>query len=306
MPWQPSADIATLKKRSDLIDRIRHFFKSRNVLEVETPLLSHHTVTDRYIESFKTNSAFLQTSPEYAMKRLLASGSGPIFQISKAFRQEESGHLHNPEFTLLEWYQPNFTHHDLMDEMDQLLIETAHFKKAERFSYRELFNSHLNIDVFTCDDSVIKNKITSINCEALDRDTCLQLLLSEQIEPKLGYNAPTFVYDFPASQAALAKIRNDNPPVAERFEVFIKGKEIANGFHELTDAKEQEERFHQDQHHRQTQQKFIPDIDERFLDALKAGLPNCAGVALGLDRLLMCLLDKKTIQEVIAFDWNRA
>ncbi len=301
MDWQPSANINTLKERAALLDRIRAFFKARNVLEVETPLLHQHTVTDRYIDSFKVANGFLQTSPEYAMKRLLAANSGAIFQICKAFRQEESGRNHRPEFSLLEWYQPGFNHHDLMDEMDTLLTEAAHFKKAERLSYRELFKTHCNIDPMCCNDADIKSQLNTTNTDALDRDTCLQLLLSEKIEPLLGKEAPLFIYDFPASQAALSKIRPDSTPIAERFEVFIDGKEIANGFHELTDANEQRQRFEQDQAHRQAHQQNIPEIDEQFIAALNAGLPNCAGVALGIDRLLMCLLKKKHIKEVISF-----
>ena len=306
MTWQPTADFETLKLRAALLDRIRAFFKARQVLAVETPLLAHFTVTDRYIESFSIGDAYLQTSPEYAMKRLLAAGSGPIFQISKAFRREESGHQHNPEFSLLEWYRPGFTHHDLMDEMDALLMEIANYQKAERFTYRSLFQKYCHIDPFTCDNDTIQQKLVSIATGTFDRDTGLQLLFSEKIEPKLGLNAPTFVYDFPASQAALAKIRQENPPVAERFEVFIQGKEIANGFHELTNAKEQQQRFKADQIHRKTHQKMMPDMDSRLIAALKAGLPHCSGVALGIDRLLMCIANKKTIAEVVSFDWDHA
>lgn len=236
------------------------------------------------------------------MKRLLAAGSGPIFQISKAFRQEEIGSQHNPEFTLLEWYRPGWTHHDLMDEMSNLLKHVACFQKATRITYRALFEKHCQLDPLTCEDHVIKAKLSHIDTDSLDRDTCLQLIVAEQIEPRLGHNAPTLVYDFPASQAALAKIRDEQPPVAERFELFIQGKEIANGFHELTDAKEQQQRFESDQQYRRCHQKPIPAIDQRFIAALASGLPNCAGVALGIDRLLMCLCHKKKIQEVMAFD----
>ena len=306
MSWQPTAEFKTLQWRASLLDRIRTFFKKRHVLEVETPLLSHYTVTDRYIESFSIDDVYLQTSPEYAMKRLLAAGSGPIFQISKAFRQEESGHQHNPEFTLLEWYRPNFTHHDLMDETDALLMAVGNYQKAERLSYRALFKKYCHIDPLCCEEEPIKKQLKNTNTQTLDRDTCLQLLFSEKIEPFLGIEVPTFVYDFPATQAALAKIRQDNPPVAERFELFIQGKEIANGFHELTDATEQQQRFETDQIHRQTHQKKVPDIDKRFIAALKAGLPDCAGIALGIDRLMMCLANKRAIKDVISFDWDRA
>ena len=193
-----------IQQRARLLEDIRAFFKARNVLEVETPLLSHHTVTDRYIESFEVeNKGFLQTSPEYAMKRLLSAGSGSIFQICKAFRQEESGHQHNPEFTLLEWYRPGFDHQDLMDEMNELLMMAGNFKKAKRYAYRDLFKTHCDLDVFTCSDTEIKQQLENVNTSDLNRDTCLQLLLAEKIEPTLGFDSPAFIYDFPASQAAL-------------------------------------------------------------------------------------------------------
>ena len=285
--WKPTATIETLRQRADLLDRIRTFFKKRRVLEVETPLLSQHTVTDRYIDSFSVENYYLQTSPEYAMKRLLAANSGPIFQITKAFRKEECGRQHNPEFTLLEWYRPGFTHHDLMDEMDQLLGLLLNAQKAQRSTYAELFEKYCGIDPLTHDNT-----------------TELQLLFSEKIEPNLkGVN---FVYDYPAKQAALSKINKTNPLVAERFEVYIDGIEIANGFHELTDAEEQQQRFKADQTYRNENNKLIPEIDTRFINALEAGLPDCAGVALGIDRLMMYLTQKKAITEVIAFDWKQA
>lgn len=308
--WQPTANFDILKQRAAMIDAIRHFFKERDILEVETPILSRHTVTDRFIESFSVKTAsqtyYLQTSPEYAMKRLLCAGSGSIFQMSKAFRNDECGQQHNPEFTLLEWYRPGFTHHDLMDEMDDLLMMLLKTGEAERITYQKLFQKHCGIDPLHCEDDAIKQQLKNVDTHVLDRDTALQLLFSQNIEPALGIEIPTFVYDFPASQAALAKISKDNPLVAERFEVFIHGMEIANGFYELTDAKEQQQRFESDQQHRKANQQSIPDIDKRFIAALEAGLPDCAGVALGIDRLMMCVKKTKNIQDVMAFSWETA
>lgn len=306
--------------RAEVLSQIRAFFASRQVLEVETPLLSQYTVTAPYIESFATpycsgnfsQTYFLQTSPEYAMKRLLAKGSGPIFQICKAFRnQGEFGGMHNPEFTLLEWYRPGFDHHALMDEMDDLLQLVLNSSKAIRKSYRELFLEYLQIDPLNSSfnnlqEAVIKHNIPlNFPLTHLDRDACLQLLLSECIEPKIGFEAPFFLYDFPASQAALSKIRTDDPPVAERFEVYIQGVEIANGFHELNDANEQLQRFKANQLERQKNQQFIPEIDQRFLASLNQ-VPDCAGVALGIDRLLMIKAQTRQIADVINIKWDEA
>ena len=306
MNGQSSASLPTLRQRAQLLDDIRSFFKKKNVLEVDTALLCQHTVTDRYIDSFTVNNRYLQTSPEYAMKRLLAAGSGSIFQICKAFRHDESGRLHNPEFTLLEWYRVGFNHHDLMDEMDELLSLILKTDTADRSTYQDLFEKYGQLDPLHCDLETLKKRIENTNTDTLDRDTCLQLLFSQKIEPQLGLDKPTFVYDFPASQAALAKISENNPLVAERFEVFIHGMEIANGFHELTDADEQLARFKEDQNNREKAGEIVPEIDMRFIDALKSGLPDCAGVALGIDRLMLCLTHNNDIKDVIAFDWDSA
>lgn len=303
--------------RAKLYARIRAFFAEKNIIEVETPLLCQHTVTDPHIESFavpiqnkKTNTLthyFLQTSPEYAMKRLLAANSGPIYQICKAFRVGESGHQHNPEFTMLEWYRPGFNHHDLMNEIDLFLQYTIQTQPAEKIAYQELFLQHLKIDPLHIDllslKKIIAEKNIAINTADLDHDTCLQILLSHVIEPHLGVEKPLFLYDFPPSQAALAKL---NGAVAERFELYINGSEIANGFHELTDPTEQEMRFRKNQMDRQHNNQFIPEIDHYLIDALKSGLPNCAGVAIGIDRLLMQHAKTNTIHDVIAFPFHCA
>ena len=313
--WQPTAPLSHLRLRAQLLSQIRQFFVERQVLEVETPLLSQHTVTDQYIDSFKTTyrngndeqAYYLQTSPEYAMKRLLAAGSGSIFQITKAFRNGEIGNQHNPEFSLLEWYRVGFNHHDLMDEVDALLQHVMGTTQAERISYQALFMHTLNIDPQDCELSALLAAIKShkihVSPSVQDKDTLLQLLLTHLIEPTLGIKAPLFLYDFPATQAALARIHNG---VAARFEVYIAGMELANGFHELTNAEEQLHRFHTDQHHRKCCNKEVPNIDQRLISALQHGLPDCAGVALGLDRLLTLLTKTTHIKNILSFSWEHA
>ena len=296
-----------------MLATIRDFFQQRGVLEIETPLLCQHTVTDRHIDSFRVENYFLQTSPEYAMKRLLAQGSGPIFQICKAFRQGEAGKKHNPEFSLLEWYRPGFDHHNLMDETDELLQLLLQTKPAKRISYRNLFLETLNIDPFSITSESLKNIITNkvsnlhFDIHQLNKDDCLNLLLSYFIEPSLGFDAPVFVYDYPSTQAALAKLRRDEDiTVAERVEVYIQGVELANGFHELGDAKEQRERFLEEQQYRRERGLFVPEIDERLLDALRNGFPDCAGIAVGLDRLAMLIAKVDDVGGVLSFSWDQA
>ena len=318
LAWQPTTSLIKRQLRAKLLAEIRQFFAKRNILEVETPLLSQHTVTDVHIQSFATTYLngsesqfyYLQTSPEYAMKRLLASGSGPIYQICKAFRNGESGRQHNPEFTLLEWYRPDFTHHNLMDEMDEFLQTTINANKAKRITYENLFLDELNINPFFCAINDLQSLTQQLNFKQAhtinDKDTLLQLLFTHIIEPKIGFNAPLFVYNFPPTQAALAKIQVDDKPVAERFELYINGIELANGFHELTQADEQLQRFTNDQHQRKQRRIPIPKVDERLIAALEHGLPACAGVALGIDRLLMIKTKASNISEIINFPWEIA
>lgn len=312
-PWQPSGTIEALKARSSIIQAIRLFFAKRHVTEVETPLLSHATVTNPYINSISAlhcqETLFLQTSPEYAMKRLIAAGSGDIFQICKAFRQGDIGQLHNPEFTLLEWYRLGFDHHALMNEMDDLLTLVLKTSPADRKTCAELYEHYLGINPHTATEKELeacaKQKI-NFEGELTDRNAWLDLLFTHCIEPFLGQNRPLFLYDFPISQAALAKIRLENPPVASRFEVYFKGLELANGFHELQDPNEQRKRFENDIVHRaQNHLQFAP-IDEYFLAALQQGLPECSGVALGVDRLVMLALETDSISDVLSFDFTRA
>ncbi|GEA52020.1 elongation factor P--(R)-beta-lysine ligase [Vibrio inusitatus NBRC 102082] len=319
--WQPSADLSSLKRRADLITHIRQFFVERNVLEVDTPAMSHATVTDFHLHTFQTEfigpgyadgrKLFFMTSPEFHMKRLLASGSGCIYQIAKAFRNEEAGRYHNPEFTLLEWYRVGFDHHDLMNEMDQLLQLVLSCNQAERMTYQQAFIDVLNVCPLQGSMEQLKAAagvlgLSDIAEPETDRDTLLQLLFSIGVEPKIGQQAPAFVYDFPASQAALAKINPNDHRVADRFEVYFKGIELANGFHELDDAEEQLRRFEQDNEKRIQMGLSPQPIDYHLIEALRHGLPQCSGVALGIDRLIMLASKKTHIDEVTAFPFPRA
>ncbi len=316
--WKPSADLPTLRARAALLSALRAFFNSRGVLEVETPLLSAHATVDRHIDSFRTEDGrWLQTSPEFAMKRLLCAGSGPIWQVCRVFRLEESGRYHNPEFTMLEWYRPGFDHHDLMREVAELVTALAAALgrplagAVDKLSYREAFRRHLDLDPFTADIADIRAALARAGHDTSDlggqdRDIWLDVAMSLAVGPRLGLKSPCFLHDFPASQAALARIRHDDPPVAERFELFWQGTELANGYHELGDADEQRQRFEAEQRWRQEQGRDVPPYDRNLVAALAEGLPACAGVALGLDRLLMLLLGKAALAEVLAFDSGRA
>jgi len=309
-----------LRARAELLSVIRTFFAERGALEVETPVLSRATVTDPQLASLTTRfrgpghpdglDLYLQTSPELAMKRLLAAGSGPIFQICKAFRDGESGHQHNPEFTILEWYTPGVDHHGLMDEMELLLEATLQTGKCQRITYCRLFENRFGLDPHDCSSAALERAADDADVGSrpaiTDKDEWLALLMSHVLEPDLGTDAPLFVYDYPTSQAALARIRPGDPPVAERFEVYYHGAELANGFHELADAKEQRRRFEAELDDRRHQGAADAPIDERFLAALEAGMPDCSGVALGVDRLLMVLLGAEEIDNVLAFPLARA
>ena len=315
LQWQPVAGLETLRARANLLAQIRAFFHGRGVLEVETPLVSSATASDPHIPSLTVGDPsspespfYLATSPEFAMKRLLTSGSGPIFQIARAFRAGESGRLHNPEFTLLEWYRPGFDHHALIDEVEALVVTLTQWPKFRRITYRALFLDVLGLDPITVKDSQLHARaLMSGNREnvELDRDTCLDLLLSHEIVPAMG-EAPTFVFDYPASQAALARVSERDPAVAERFELFAGGLELANGFHELTDSQEQRRRFRRDLEDRKRWSLPLVQMDERLLGALDAGMPPSAGVALGIDRLLMLMLGAENIDAVLSFPFSRA
>lgn len=315
--WKPSASASMLAARASLLAQIRKFFAQRNVLEVETPVLAAATVSDLHIQSWKTEnswgqnnqSLYLQTSPEYAMKRLLASGSGAIYQLAKAFRFEERSNRHNPEFTLLEWYQPGYSLSGLMDEVEALLALVTPVTDIQRLSYREIFQKNLDIDphqISTPDLEALAKCEISLVAEGLSRTDYLQLILSQIIEPNMRGN--WFLYDYPEDQAALAQVKIDSAgiKVAQRFELFCSGMEIANGYFELTDPAEQRRRFESDLEKRQQANRSSVPIDENLIAALESGLPDCAGVALGVDRLLMIATGAKSIGEVISFTTDLA
>jgi lysyl-tRNA synthetase class 2 len=315
--WEPTASFEVLRARAELLATIRSFFAERDVLEVATPLLSRHATVDRQIESFATlDGRWLQTSPEFAMKRLLTAGSGPIWQIAPVFRREEQGRHHNPEFTMLEWYRPDFDHLRLMDEVESLLRHCgAPAFGWQRHRYRDAFVVFAGFDPFAVDAAGLRERLAAHGISEPDslsdeeigsRDFWLDLWMSHVVGPQLGRDAPAFLYDFPASQAALARVRDDDPPVAERFELFWRGLELANGFHELTDADEQRSRFEADRQWRAARGRVTPPYDRALIDALHAGLPPCAGVAIGIDRLLMSLLGCARIDEVLTFPADRA
>ena len=323
--WAVTAPLANLKLRARILSRIRAFFAERDVLEVETPALSAAAVTDPNLESFQTRytgpgtgegrSLYLHTSPEFPMKRLLASGSGPIYQIARVFRQGERGRLHNPEFTLLEWYRPGFDHLELMEEVEllvgQLLGDSCSLAATEYLSYGQAFERYAGIephraDIESLQRCAARHGIDDVAGLESHRDAWLDLLLIHKVEPELGQGRLTFLYDYPSSQASLARVRQGTPPVAERFELYYEGVELANGFHELADTDEQCRRFERELSERGEAGQPVPPMDRRLLAALKQGLPDCSGVALGIDRLVMLATGAQRIDEVIAFPVERA
>jgi elongation factor P--(R)-beta-lysine ligase len=322
--WRPSASLQVLKARAELYGSVRAFFAERGVLEVETPILSRHATVDRHIDSFAvtipdsrfpTPGLWLQTSPEFAMKRLLAAGSGPIWQIAKVFRVDEQGRHHNPEFTMLEWYRPGYDQHALMDEVAALLADCGIAAVCGRRSYREAFERYAGFDPHAQDAAALRARLRAHGVAepaGLDADNIanasfwLDLWMALVVGPQLGREAPEFIHDFPAAQAALARVRDGDPPLAERFELFWHGIELANGFHELTDAAEQARRFRADRDWRAARGRAVPPADDHLIAALEAGLPACAGVALGLDRLLMLKLGLNRLDQALAFAADRA
>ncbi|MFI4956637.1 MAG: EF-P lysine aminoacylase EpmA [Gammaproteobacteria bacterium] len=313
--WQPSATLDTLIERASLIKQVRAFFDARGVIEVETPLLSHATVTDPHLEGFPVQvgneTGYLQTSPEYAMKRLLAAGMPSIYQLGKVFRVDEVGRFHNPEFTMLEWYRLGFDLYQLMDEVDDLCQLLIGCPKATRMTYAQVFSSlgmdPLTADVATC-QAVAKAHGVDVSESLLSapKDTWLQLLFATLIEPTLGFDGPAFITHYPASQASLSRLDPADPRVALRVEVFIDGVEIGNGYDELQDPALQQARFEEDNRIRATLGLAQKPVDPYLLAALQHGFPHCSGIAIGMDRLLMCALKKPRIQEVLCFDWPRA
>jgi elongation factor P--(R)-beta-lysine ligase len=319
--WQPTASIETLKIRAQFLSNIRQFFATERVMEVDTQTLSLASITDPHIEALTLSTSvlgqqttyYLQTSPEFAMKRLLCAGTGDIYQLGKAFRAEDVGRRHAVEFTMLEWYCVDKDHWQLMQQIEQLLqhlFENVSLR-CERLSYQAAFLKHLNLDPHTAPLSSLQEiayRHTEYGSDETDQDVLLDLLFSHVIEPQLGKHQPCFIHSYPASQAALAKCIQDTSgvTVASRFELYWQGIELANGYHELTDPQEQSRRFKEDLIDRKDAQKALRQVDERLVTAMQQGLPECAGVALGVDRLLMLLCQKQTIAEVIPFANERA
>ena len=320
MTWLPGCELEALKQRARLLSTIRQFFSENSVLEVDTPLLSQSSVTDLHLASVtaqlslphhaSAKTMYLQTSPEFAMKRLLASGAGPIYQIAKCFRDGERGKRHNPEFTMLEWYRPGFSLQDLMDEVAELLCLVTSLPTPEKITYQQAFQRYLNIDPHRESDetlSKLAKEKTGICGGDLSRDDCLDLLLTHCIEPELGCDVPVFMTEYPASQASLAKVKEQNGVLlAQRFELYVRGLELANGYDELVDADEQLQRFEADNSARKAHGLPEIPIDFNLVEALKSGLPECSGVALGLDRLQMVIQDTQCIDDVISFAVERA
>jgi len=298
-----------IKARAEILAEIRRYFAEQHVLEVSTPVLSFAGNTDPSIESFKTSSSttqYLHTSPEFFMKRLLVEGSGSIYQICNVFRQGESGRYHNPEFSMLEWYRLNFDYQQLMDDV-AALVHAVSGKTPEvlKLSYQEAFKS-LGINPHTAREQQLtklaeEQGISLQGMGGMNRDGWLNLLMSHVIEAGFDKEKLTFIYDYPASQASLAKVRKDKYPVAERFELYWGGVELANGFTELQDADEQRWRFNHDNQRRLKVGHEPVPVDEKFLQALAKGLPACSGVALGLDRLLMVISGAASIDQVMSF-----
>jgi len=316
--WRPTASPTAIRVRAESLARLRRFFAERDVLEVETPMLSQAAVSDVQLASVPAALAglgtrWLQTSPEYPMKRLLAAGFPDIYQVARVFRDGERGRWHHPEFTLLEWYRHGFDHHALMDELDALLrvLAAGHRElgPAQKVSYRDAVLAALDFDPLAAEVTTIVAALAKRGIDVpggLDRDGALDLAMSVVVGPALGRGAPCFVHGYPASQAALARIDADDPRIATRFELYLDGHELANGFWELADAVEQRARFEGDLAERRARGLPTAPLDERLLAALASGLPDCAGVAVGFDRLLACLTGADSLDAVIAFPIERA
>ncbi len=333
--FRPTASLATLRQRAGLLKAVRAHFDAAGYWEVETPIVSRDTVVDAWLEPFTTrdetsadgSELFLQTSPEFGMKRLIAAGATAIYQITRAFRQGEHGRLHNPEFTIIEWYKTGDSYHDQMDFVEEFVAAMFHLgselcekpgssqffqRPFERITYDGAFEKYAGSGVLnlTADELIRLAEILKVQPPATlrtdDRDGWLNLLLAERVEPHLGSQRATFLYDYPASQAALATVRDDSPPVAERFELYVNGVELCNGYQELTDADELHRRMQQQSASRSREGLPALPLENRLLDAMRAGLPTCSGVALGFDRLAMLALGKESLAEVTAFPHGRA
>jgi len=310
----PTASLEMLRRRAELVAQVRAFFNSRGFLEVETPLLSQDTVVDRHLDPLpvtlfsdprqpeKGQRLWLQTSPEFGMKRLLAAGATAIYQITRAFRGGETGPLHNPEFTMVEWYRVGDDYAAGMQLLGDLADEILGRGQPERISYRAAFLRYAQIDPFGDLPEPSSLGLPS----GADRDMVLDYLLTTRVDPHLGHDRPTVLFDYPDSQSALARIRAENPPVAERFELYVRGMELANGYHELLDAAVLRQRNRESNQHRTVDRKYLLPEESRLLAAMQHGLPACCGCALGFDRLVMAATGAASLQDVMAFPIDRA
>ncbi len=317
-----SAGLAALRLRADLYARLRAFFADRGVLEVETPVLSRAGNTEPNIESFSTvfkghvdagpAERWLRTSPEHALKRLLAAGIGDCYELGRVFRNGEAGRRHNPEFTMLEWYRVGWDDRrlsgEVIDLVQTMLGAVGRRADVHVTTYRQAFLDAVGLDPLTAPIEALRGVLgdTAIDPAGLERDDWLDLIVTHRIQDAFPLDRITVIHDWPASQCALAKLRPGDPPVAERFELYLGAYELANGYHELTDAAEQRARFERDHVRRLARGQVVPPIDEALLDALVAGLPDCAGVALGIERLLMVMADTDDLRELVAFPFHEA
>jgi lysyl-tRNA synthetase class 2 len=319
--WRPTAGPEALRLRARLNAVMRAFFAGRGVLEVETPVLSRGGNTEPNIAPFRleftgrTDGAprtrWLRTSPEYALKRLLAAGIGDCYELGRVFRDGEAGGRHNPEFTMLEWYRVGWDHRRLAGETAELvrsaLALVGRDARLVHVAYRDLYRDRLGIDPFLAPESEVRAALgnTAVDPQGLVRDDWLDLLMTHRLQPAFEPDTMLAVHDWPATQCALARLRTgeDGIAVAERFELYLGPVELANGYHELADATEQRARFERDLAVRAARDAAQPPLDEAFLAALANGLPGCAGVALGVDRLLMAMLGTDRIADVLAFDF---
>jgi lysyl-tRNA synthetase class 2 len=316
----PTASLAVLQRRAALLARVRRFFDERGFLEVETPLLSHDSVVDRHIDPLPVTffrdpqqphagkTLWLQTSPEFAMKRLLAAGAQAIYQVCKAFRGgQERGALHNPEFTLVEWYRVGDGYEAGMQLLSDLAEMALAMGPAQRITFREAFRTWAGVDPLLATDTQLRQVAQEFtHSDPRDRNAAIDALLVFVVEPHLGQKAPTILYDYPADQAALAVVRADDPPVAERFELYVRGRELANGYHELLDPEILRRRNRENNALRASEGRYALPEESRLLNAMQAGLPACSGCALGFDRLLMAAAGASSIDEVLAFPIERA
>ena len=322
--WRSTGSIQTLQKRAELLRKSRSFFDDRGFFEVQTPLLSADTVVDRHLDPVPVSlpsdpleldrgtPMWLQTSPEFAMKRILASGAQAIYEITPAFRVGEVGDFHNPEFTMLEWYRVGDSIDQGMDLLSEFVAHVLDCPPANRITVSQAFQNAVGVDPLSLDASELRSLCDANNVEAPtsldpdDWDTWFDLLFTDRVQPTLGIEQPIVMHDYPASQAALAKIRDGEPPVAERFELFYRGTELANGYHELLDADELMQRNVKVNEERRRDGKAALPESSQLLAAMKHGLPACSGVALGFDRLVMLSTGARTIAEVLAFPTDRA